>query len=101
MTTVAGVIEFKAKAGKGGDVAGLIAAALPHVENEPGTPLWLVLRSNVDPDAVYLVDLFDDPAARQAHLEGKAAAQIFATVPPLLEAEPIIHPADVVAFKEI
>ncbi|HEX9463355.1 MAG TPA: antibiotic biosynthesis monooxygenase [Alphaproteobacteria bacterium] len=99
MSTVAGVIPFKAKSGQGAEVARLISAALPRVENEAGTPLWLVLRSNADPDTVFLVDLFVDPAAREAHLKGEAAKLIFATVPPLLELPPVIHPADVVAHK--
>ncbi|MFD1704721.1 putative quinol monooxygenase [Methylopila henanensis] len=99
MKTVAGIIPFKAKIGQGAEVARLIAAALPHVEAESGTPLWLVLHSNADPDTVFLVDLFDSADAREAHLSGKAAEQIFATIPPLLEIEPMIHPADLIARK--
>lgn len=101
MDTVAGVIPFKAKPGQGAEVARLIAAARPHVDAEPGTPLWLVLRSNADPDTVFLVDLFRDAAGREAHLNGEAAKLIFATVPPLLEVEPVIHPADLIAGKGI
>jgi quinol monooxygenase YgiN len=101
MSTVAGVIPFKAKQGQGAEVARLIAAALPHVEGEAGTPLWLVLRSNFEPDTVFLVDLFSDAAARDAHLKGEAAQLIFATVPPFLAAEPVIHPADLIAKKGV
>ncbi len=46
MSNVAGVISFKAKPGQGEEVARLIANALPHVEQEPGTLTWLVLRSD-------------------------------------------------------
>ena len=99
MGTVAGVIEFKAKAGQGGEVARLIAAALPHVEQESETPIWFVLHSNADPDTVFLVDLFTSAAGRDAHMHGEAAKLIFATVPPLLEASPVIHPADLIARK--
>lgn len=99
MTVVAGVIPFEAKPGKGEEVAKLIAAALPEVESEGGTPLWLVLRSNAKPDTVFLIDPFSDEAARNGHLEGKAAAKIFATVPLLLASEPTIHPADLIASK--
>jgi quinol monooxygenase YgiN len=99
MGTVAGVIEFKAKVGQGAEVARLIAAALPHVEQESETPIWFVLHSNADPDTVFLVDLFTSAAGRDAHMHGEAAKQIFATVPPLLEVLPIIHPADLIAKK--
>lgn len=101
MPTVAGVIPFKAKAGQGYEVARLIAAALPHVERENGTPLWLVLQSNADPDTVFLVDLFSDAAGRDAHMSGEAAKQIFATVPPLLAEKPQIHPSDLIAQKGV
>ncbi len=99
MTTVAGVISFKARPGQGNEVARHIAAALPYVEAEPGTPLWLVLRSSADADTVFLVDLFTDPAARDAHMTGEAAKLIFAVLPPLLEGNPVIHPADVIVRK--
>jgi quinol monooxygenase YgiN len=101
MSTVSGVISFQAKPGQGDEVARLIAAALPHVQAEPGTPLWLVLQSSADPDTVFLVDLFADAAARDAHMSGEAAKQIFATVPALLAADPAIHPAEVIARKGV
>lgn len=99
MSNVAGVISFKAKPGQGEEVARLIANALPHVEQEPGTLTWLVLRSDADPDLVFLVDLFADTASRNAHLSGEAAKQIFATVPPFLAEPPVVQPATITASK--
>lgn len=63
MTRIAGVVVFKAKPGLGEEVANRIAAALPAVEAETGTTLWLVLRSNTDADTIFLVDLFDSEAS--------------------------------------
>ena len=97
MSTIAAVISFKAKQGEGSQVARLIAAALPHVERESGTPLWLVLQSNADPDTVFLVDLFRDAADRDIHMSEEAAKQIVAKVPQLLSEERRIHPADLIA----
>jgi quinol monooxygenase YgiN len=97
MTRIAGVILFKAKPGKGDQVASSIASALPAVETETGTTLWLVLRSNVDTDTIFLVDLFDSEAS--AHMSGSAARLIFATVPDLLIQEPELHPSTVIASK--
>ncbi|MDM9627796.1 putative quinol monooxygenase [Rhizobium sp. S152] len=99
MSKVGGVIPFKAKPGQGGEVARLISSALPHVEREPGTLTWLVLRSDADPDLVFLVDLFADDESRTVHMHGEAAKQIFATVPPLLAEPPSVHPATVAAAK--
>lgn len=101
MSTVAGVVSFKAKQGEGSEVARLVAAALPHIERESGTPLWLVLQSNADPDTVFLVDLFRDAASRDIHMSGEAAKQILATVPSLLAEELRIHPADLIAHKGV
>ncbi|MDE1175606.1 MAG: hypothetical protein PW789_03270 [Edaphobacter sp.] len=99
MSIVAGVISFKAKPNRGSELANLIAAALPHVQEEPGTPLWLVLRSNADPETVFLVDLFQNAESRSAHMTGDAAKLIFATAPELLAEEPVMHPSDLIAAK--
>ncbi|WDS35808.1 hypothetical protein [Pseudoxanthomonas sp.] len=99
MSTVAGVIVFKARAGLGGQAASEIEAVLPHVQAEHGTPLWLLLRSSVEPDTLFLVDLFKGSEGRDAHMQGQAARIIFDRLPPLLAAAPEIHPSDVVAVK--
>lgn len=99
MTTVAGVIVFKAKPGLGEEVARRVAAALPAVETERGTLLWLVLRSNADADRIFLVDLFDGEQSLTNHMNGDAASLIFATVPGLLAEDPEMHPSTVVAAK--
>lgn len=99
MTRIAGVVVFKAKPGLGEEAAKRIAAALPEVEAETGTMLWLVLQSNADADKIFLVDLFDSEASLNIHMSGSAASQIFATVPELLAAEPELHPSAVVASK--
>lgn len=99
MTRVAGVIIFQAKPGMGEETAMKIAAVQPEVEAEPGTTQWLVLRSNTNPDSIFLVDLFDSETSLNAHMAGQAASQIFATVPELLAAEPELHPSVIIAGK--
>lgn len=99
MANVAGLIPFKAKPGQGDQVARLISAARPHVEKEPGTLTWLVLRSNADPDMVFLVDVFADAASRDAHMAGAAAKQIMDTVPAHLREPLEVHPSDLVIRK--
>ncbi|MCB4770098.1 hypothetical protein LGR54_15895 [Ancylobacter sp. Lp-2] len=90
---------FKARPGLGEEAARRIADALPAVEAEAGTTLWLVLRSHTDVDKIFLVDLFDSEASLDTHMSGSAASQIFATVPELLAVEPELHPSAVVASK--
>lgn len=100
MTKVAAVVAFKAKPGYGGEVARLIAAALPSVQAEAATEIWLVLRSDADEDTVFLVDIFSDAAGRDEHMAGEAAKLIFATVPPHLAGDPAIHPCEVIVQHE-
>ncbi len=99
MSTVATIIVFKAKPNQGSEVARRLAAAAVHIEQEPDTPLWLVIRSETDRDTVFVVDLFNGPGGRAAHMKGAAAEMVFETVPPLLASEPEIHSADLVAQK--
>ncbi|MEK1932486.1 MAG: antibiotic biosynthesis monooxygenase [Pararhizobium sp.] len=99
MTRIAGVVVFKAKPGLGEEVTKRIAAVLPAVEEEPGTRLWLLLRSNASADTIFLVDLFDSEGSLNSHMKGNAASQIFATVPELLAAEPELYPSAVIASK--
>ena len=64
------------------------------------TSTLVEIRALATPDTlVFLVDLFTDADGRAAHMKGEAAKLIFATVPPLLAAEPVIHPADLIALK--
>lgn len=81
MSKAAAMVTFKAKAGHGNEVARLIQAALPHAREEQPMLLWLVLQSESDPDTVHIVDVFEDPEGRQAHLQAATAQQILATVP--------------------
>jgi quinol monooxygenase YgiN len=99
MKTVAGVVVFQAKPGLGDEVARRVSAALPTVETESGTLLWLVLRSHADEDRIFLVDLFDGDQSLAAHMNGDAASLIFATVPELLIQDVELHPSAVVAAK--
>ncbi|WP_439892964.1 putative quinol monooxygenase (plasmid) [Ralstonia sp. 25C] len=101
MTEVAAVVTFKSQPGKGSEVARLVAAALPQALNENPMPLWLVLRSEEEPDIVHIVDVFVDKSGRENHLRDATAAQILATVPPHL-AEPVkISPMELVAAKGV
>lgn len=101
MNTAAGLIVFKALPGAGAEVAHQIAAALPAVQAEDGTPLWLLLQSGADADTLFLVDLFKGVEGREAHMQGSAAKWIFEKVPGLLASAPEIHPAELLAAKGV
>lgn len=97
--THAAIVRFTAQAGKGAEVAALVAAALPEALTETGMPVWTVLHSHQEPDVVYIVDIFATPEDRSAHLSLQTAARILPAVSPLLAAAPSIQAADLVASK--
>jgi len=99
MSKVAGVLEFKARAGQGTALAQCIASAKPHVDQEAGTLSWLVLQSRTDPDTVFLVDVFADDDSLIAHMQGSAAKQILEAVPAYLAEEIRMHPSAIVEAK--
>jgi quinol monooxygenase YgiN len=99
MNRCAAMVRFQATPGKGAEVAALVGAALPKTASETGMPLWLVLHSSQEPDVVYIVDVFDSPEDRDAHLSHATAAQIIATVPPHLAVPLTIDGCALIAAK--
>lgn len=99
MSHVSAIVTFEAQPGKGDEVAALIAATLPKALQESPMPIWLVLQSEINPDLVYIVDVFTDATGRDAHVEDEAAKQIFATVPEHLAKPVNIAPMKLHAVK--
>ncbi len=95
------MVRFKTKPDTAEQFKAILEQALEHVEAEAGTRPWLTLRSEQDPTEFYLVDLFDDEAARNAHLSGEAAKLILGTGGALLAEEPSPVPATLVAGKAV
>ena len=99
MNNHAGIVRFTAQAGKGKEVAALVAAALPEALTETGMPVWTVIHSHQEPDVVYIIDIFATPEDRSAHLSLQTAARIVPAVSPLLAQAPSIHSGDLLASK--
>lgn len=95
------VIQFKTKPDTAEQFNDILVRALEHVEAEAGTRPWLTLRAEQDPTVFYLVDLFDDDDARNAHLNGAAAELILGTGGDLLAEAPSPVPTTLVAGKAV
>ncbi|WEP00466.1 antibiotic biosynthesis monooxygenase [Streptomyces sp. FXJ1.172] len=92
MVDVGLFVRVEAKPGHEAAVEALLRAALPDVEAESGTIVWMALR--LGPTTYAVVDAFPGEADRQAHLEaGRArlaeALEHFAQ-PPTLERTDVI-----------
>jgi quinol monooxygenase YgiN len=96
MATVALVVKLTAKAGAEEELAEFLAGAVGLANDEPGTEVWLALRSG--PSTFWIVDAFPGQDERQAHIDGEIAAALFANADRLLAGPPEINPADVLAM---
>ena len=78
---VAVVVRYQAMAGKGDEVAALLATHTAATRAEPGNLDFVALRSSEDPDAFVLYERYTGQAAFEAHTasphyEGIAVARI-------------------------
>jgi len=98
-TTVSLVVKLVAKAGMEEELATFLKGAVQLADDEPGTPLWLALRS--DTATFWIVDAFPGTVERQAHLEGPIAAALMQHADRLLALPPEINTAAVLASKVV
>jgi quinol monooxygenase YgiN len=101
MTRYALYVPLEAKPGKEAEVADFLRAAVPLVEEEPGTRSWFAIQEG--PGRFAIFDAFDDEAGRDAHLNGKVAAALMekAKSGDLFAHPPKIHKITVVADKPL
>ena len=97
MVKVGLIVRLEAKAGKEPEVAALLRDALPLVEDEPQTVVWLGIRTS--PASFAIVDVFPDEEGRRAHLAGAVAAALTERAGDLLANPPAIERVDVLATK--
>lgn len=97
MTSVALVVQLRAKEGMEDRLSTFLAGAVDLANEEEGTPVWFALRT--DPSTFWIVDAFPGERERQAHLDGPIAAALFDIADRLLSAPPQIMRADVLASK--
>ena len=80
------IAQYRAKPGKGDEVAAVLALHRPKTAAEPGCRAFLVNRSQEDGDRFVLYEQYDDEAAFQAHRESPHFQEYIAgRVVPLLD----------------
>ena len=89
--------SMEAKPGKEAEVEAFLKSALPLVEAEPGTIAWFAIREG--PSKFSIFDVFENEAGREAHLNGKVAAALFAKAPDLFASAPKVDKPDLLAAK--
>jgi quinol monooxygenase YgiN len=97
MVTLSIYASMEAKPGKEKDVEAFLKSAQPLVEQEPGTIAWFAIKEG--PNKYGIFDVFENEASRQAHLNGKVAAALFAKAPELFASAPKVDKPDLLAAK--
>ena len=88
---------LNAKPDKSGDLAELLQSARSLAVAEEGTVTWYAFR--VDDTTYGIFDTFENPEARNAHLEGEIPAALASVGPDLLANDPDIRLVEIVAVK--
>lgn len=91
------LVILDAKPGKEQEVEELLKSAQPLADKEQGTTAWYAAR--VGPVRYVIFDTFVDEQARDAHLNGEIAKNIFSRALELFESEPDVHNLTILAEK--
>lgn len=97
MIKVGLIVRLEARAGKADELSAFLRAALPLVEEEPQTVVWLGIQTG--PSSFAIVDAFPDEEGRRAHLAGAVAAALTEKAGDLLADPAEIERVDVLAAK--
>lgn len=98
MTNTGLLVRLDAKPGRDQDVEDFLrSAALPLVEEEPGTLAWFAVKFGQGEYGIF--DTFTDDAAREAHLAGPVAQALRDLEDELFDTPPRILKLDVIAEK--
>jgi len=97
MVSVGLVVKLTAKPEMADEVASFLSGALDLANQEPGTPVWMALRT--DASTFWIIDAFPSDTERQTHLSGPIAEALFANADRLLSAPPEVHMSEVLAIK--
>ncbi|KAF4622646.1 hypothetical protein D9613_009047 [Agrocybe pediades] len=91
-------VLMEAKPGKREALKEFLKGAEAMLEGEPGTLVWYAVHFT-GTDKFAVVDFFATEEGRQAHLKGKIAAALFASVEENMVGPPEIKPIDVIGAK--
>jgi len=97
MTQHALYVQLEAKPGKEQEVATFLSGARNMVTDEPETTAWFAIK--MGPRMFGIFDAFANERGRDAHLQGRLAAQIRAKASDLFVKTPEIQRVEVLADK--
>jgi quinol monooxygenase YgiN len=72
MSKIAVIAKISCKPGERDACAAGLQPMLDHVESEPGTLRYVLLRDNADADVLWMYEVYDDDAALATHSGSEA-----------------------------
>ena len=97
MVTKGLFVRLEAKEGKANEIESFLASVVSLVKKEPATKAWFANRFG--PSHYGIIDMFDDEAGRDAHLNGEVAKGLMQVAPELFSSPPEIQKIDILASK--
>jgi quinol monooxygenase YgiN len=86
------MIKFIAAPGKRDELAQHLSQTAQLWQSEPGTLLWTVHLSPIEPESVWVYEVYSSPEAKAAHETGDAYAAARAGTNALLGGPPEVFP---------
>jgi quinol monooxygenase YgiN len=99
MAKFALLVELNAKPGKETEVEAFLEKEATVVRGEPGTLSWHAAKVEGEPGVYRVFDTFNDEAARETHLNGKAGQELVEKADELFSPAPKVSKLQIVAQK--
>ena len=99
MAKFALLVELKAKPGKESEVETFLEKEASLVRAEPGTLSWHAAKVEGEAGVYRIFDTFNEEAARETHLAGKAGQELAEKAEELFSVAPKVYRLQVVAQK--
>jgi quinol monooxygenase YgiN len=85
-------VRFTAQAGRAGELAAILLEAATGLADEPACLLYVVSRSEAEPDTVWVMEAWSDQATHDASLQDEGARALIQRALPLLAGAPEATP---------
>jgi quinol monooxygenase YgiN len=90
--------QFVCQPGKNAEFEKLLVDFVNTVKaTEPGTLVYQLVRSDKDPNAYFMLELYADQAALDAHGKTEHMAKLIQQIGPLFAGAPVLHQGAVIS----
>ena len=99
MSKVSVFVKLTAKPGQRDEMVEVLNSVRPLIDAEAGTEWYTVHTDQSDEDVVWMLEVYADQAAFDAHGSGEALATLFGSLGGIVGAPPEMHMATPVGGK--